>query len=100
MLLLGIDLGTSFVKVAVADAGTRKVLASVQYPDREVPIISRRPGWAEQSPEGWWSDVQLAIGKAHASGAYDPAAIGAIGILRVAVEGRMRRETAPTHFAR
>jgi xylulokinase len=80
MLLLGIDLGTSFVKVAVTDAGTRKVLASVQYPDREAAIISKRPGWAEQAPDGWWSDVRMAIARAHASRAYDPGDIGAIGI--------------------
>jgi xylulokinase len=80
MLLMGIDLGTSFVKVAVTDAGTRKVLASVQYPDREAAIISKRPGWAEQAPDGWWSDVRMAIARAHASGAYDPGDIGAIGI--------------------
>jgi xylulokinase len=80
MLLLGIDLGTSFVKVAVTDAGTRKVLIAVQYPDREVAIVSRRPGWAEQSPDGWWGDVRMAIARAHASGAYDPGDIGAIGI--------------------
>ena len=80
MLLLGIDLGTSSVKVAVTDAGTHKVLATAQYPDNEAVIISRQPGWAEQSPETWWEYVQQAIRRAHASGAYDPTEIGAIGI--------------------
>jgi xylulokinase len=80
MLLLGIDLGTSSVKVSVTDTDSFKVLASVQYPDNEVAIISKRPGWAEQSPETWWEDVQQAIRKAHRAGGYDPAAIAAIGI--------------------
>jgi len=80
MLLLGIDLGTSSVKVSVTDTDTFKVLASVQYPDNEAAIISKRPGWAEQSPETWWEDVQQAIRKAHRTGGYDPAAIAAIGI--------------------
>ena len=80
MLLLGIDLGTSSVKVAVTDAGTHKVLATAQYPDNEAVIISRQPGWAEQSPETWWEYVQQAIRRVHASGAYDPKEIGAIGI--------------------
>ena len=80
MLLLGIDLGTSSVKVAVTDAGTHKVLATAQYPDNEAVITSRQPGWAEQSPETWWEYVQQAIRRAHASGAYDPTEIGAIGI--------------------
>jgi xylulokinase len=80
MLLLGIDLGTSSVKVSVTDTDSFKVLASVQYPDNEAAIISKRPGWAEQSPETWWENVQLAIRKAHRAGGYDPAAIAAIGI--------------------
>jgi xylulokinase len=52
----------------------------VQYPDTEAVIISKQPGWAEQSPETWWEYVQQAILKAHATGAYDPADIAAIGI--------------------
>jgi len=80
MLLLGIDLGTSSVKVAVTDAGTHKVLATAQYPDSEAVIISRQPGWAEQSPETWWEYVQKAIQRVHATGTYDPMEIGAIGI--------------------
>lgn len=80
MLLLGIDLGTSSVKVAVTDAGTHKVLATAQYPDNEAVIISRQPGWAEQSPETWWEYVGQAIRRAHATRAYDPMEIGAIGI--------------------
>src|ERR1700744_4888133 len=80
MFLLGIDLGTSSVKVAVVDAATHRVLASAQYPDTEAPIIARQPGWAEQSPDTWWAQVKVAIGRLHASGAYDPADITAIGI--------------------
>jgi xylulokinase len=80
MLLLGIDLGTSSVKVAVTDAGTHRVLATAQYPDSEAAIISKRPGWAEQSPETWWQQVKQAIARVNATGAYDPADIVAIGI--------------------
>ncbi|HEV3326268.1 MAG TPA: FGGY family carbohydrate kinase [Puia sp.] len=80
MLLLGIDLGTSSIKVSIVDAATANVLASVQFPDVETAILSRHPGWAEQSPETWWENVQQAIRKAHATGRYDPADIAAIGI--------------------
>ena len=80
MLLLGIDLGTSSVKVSVMDAATHRVLASAQYPDSEAAILSKQPGWAEQSPETWWEYVQQAILRVHATAAYDPAAIAAIGI--------------------
>lgn len=80
MLLLGIDLGTSSVKVSVMDASNGKVLASAQHPETEAAIISHQPGWAEQSPNMWWQDVQAAILKANATGAFNPADIGAIGI--------------------
>lgn len=80
MLLLGIDLGTSSIKVSVTDADTRRVLASAQYPDEEAVIVAREPGWAEQSPDGWWEYVQAAILRAHAAGGYDPRDIAAIGI--------------------
>ncbi len=80
MLLLGIDLGTSSVKVSVLDAETQQCIASVQYPDVEMNIISRQPGWAEQSPDGWWENVKQAILKCNATDLYDPADINAIGI--------------------
>lgn len=80
MLLLGIDLGTSSVKVSVIDASTQQTVASAQYPESEAEIISLHPGWAEQSPDAWWEQVQLAILKMHAQRAYNPADIGAIGI--------------------
>lgn len=54
---LGIDLGTSVIKgLAIDDAG--QILASFS---KETPLISRQPGWAEQSPEFWWSSTQEII---------------------------------------
>ncbi|HET6255562.1 MAG TPA: FGGY family carbohydrate kinase [Puia sp.] len=80
MLLLGIDLGTSSIKVSIVDAATANVLVSATFPEMEAPILARQAGWAEQSPEVWWENVQQAILKAHAAGSYDPADIAAIGI--------------------
>ena len=80
MLLLGIDVGTSSIKVSIVDAQTHQCLASAQYPETESPILSPQPGWAEQSPAMWWDHVQQAILKANAGKQYNPADIGAIGI--------------------
>ena len=80
MLLLGIDIGTSSIKVSVIDAETQVCILSVQYPEEETGIISLQPGWAEQDPELWWSNVQYAILKAHATKKYAPEDIAAIGI--------------------
>jgi xylulokinase len=80
MLLLGIDLGTSSIKVSVVDTASQACLASAHFPETEVDIIAPQPGWAEQSPDLWWDHVQQAILKCNASKAYDPQHIGAIGI--------------------
>ena len=80
MLLLGIDIGTSSIKVSVVDAASQKVMASAQYPDEESPIIALKPGWAEQSPDTWWEHTQHAIQLCNKTAAYNPADIAAIGI--------------------
>jgi len=80
MLLLGIDLGTSSIKVSVVDADTQQSIASAQYPGEEVTITSLQTGWAEQSPEMWWQNIKEAVKKVNAAGKFDPKDIAAIGI--------------------
>ena len=80
MLLLGIDLGTSSVKVTVLDAITQQPVASAHYPETETDIVSAQPGWAEQSPDLWWENVKQAILTCNAANSYDTKDIGAIGI--------------------
>jgi xylulokinase len=80
MLLLGIDIGTSSIKVSIVDAQTQNCVATAQYPDTETGITSHQKGWAEQSPDMWWENVQQAILKANATKKYNPADIKAIGI--------------------
>jgi xylulokinase len=55
-------------------------VATAQYPDTETGITSHQKGWAEQSPDMWWENVQQAILKANATKKYNPADIKAIGI--------------------
>jgi len=80
MLLLGIDLGTSSIKVSVIDTEKQVCIASAQYPETEVEIIAAQPDWAEQSPDLWWEHVKQAILKCNAYDKYNPKNIGAIGI--------------------
>jgi xylulokinase len=80
MLLLGIDLGTSSIKVSVIEAETQQWIASAQFPEQEVGITSLQIGWAEQSPETWWKNIREAIKKINATGKYDPKDIAAIGV--------------------
>lgn len=80
MLLLGIDIGTSSVKVSVVDANTQQCIASVFFPEQETVITTLKQGWAEQSPEMWWEHVQAAIHKLHSQKLYNPSDVKAIGI--------------------
>src|SRR4051812_45678239 len=80
MLLLGIDVGTSSIKVSVVDTQTQKCVGAAHYPETEAEIISHKSGWAEQSPETWWQYAQEAILNANASGIYDPNDIAAMEI--------------------
>lgn len=60
MYLLGIDIGSSSVKVALVDAESGICKSSSFYPKQEAEIISLTPGWAEQNPEIWWTNLKLA----------------------------------------
>ena len=60
MFLLGYDIGSSSVKASLVEAETGKCIASAQYPDNEAPILSARPGWAEQDPDAWWEYLKAA----------------------------------------
>lgn len=80
MLLLGIDVGTSSVKVSVVDGQTQRALASSTYPATEAPIARPQAGWAEQEPDDWWDRFLQAYRQLLQTNRFDPSAIGAIGI--------------------
>ena len=80
MILCGIDVGTSSIKVSIVDAANQQLIYSSSFPEVENEISSPQPGFAEQDPEHWWYCVKQAILKANATGLYDPKNIGAIGI--------------------
>jgi xylulokinase len=80
MLLLGIDIGTSSIKVSVVDANTQQVIISGQYPEQESDIIAKQAGWAEQSPDMWWSHVQQAFNLCKKNATFNPQDISSIGI--------------------
>lgn len=61
MLLLGIDLGSSSVKASVIDGESGKCLATAFYPQDEMKIIALKPGWAEQEPDLWWSNLKSSV---------------------------------------
>ncbi len=58
--LLGYDLGSSSIKAALIEPENGTLIASAFSPETELPIHSHRPDWAEQDPDSWWKNVQLA----------------------------------------
>ena len=62
MYSLGIDIGSSSVKVSLLDIESGKCVGSSTNPGSEAPISSPQKGWAEQDPEMWWDFVCKGIG--------------------------------------
>lgn len=88
-LLLGLDIGTtSTIGILVDSEGGALGTAS-----RPATLQSPRPGWAEEDPEEWWSNV-VAICRELPAGR-DVAAIGVTGMVPALVlrdaEGRLVR---------
>ncbi len=57
MLYIGIDLGTSAVKLLLVDE-TGQIVNAVT---KEYPVFYPRPGWSEQNPDDWWSACTAGI---------------------------------------
>ena len=51
---LGIDIGSSSVKVALLEVASGACAGSVTLPQAEMPIDAPHRGWAEQDPRRWW----------------------------------------------
>ncbi|MEI6778200.1 MAG: xylulokinase [Chloroflexales bacterium] len=74
-LFLGIDLGTSLLKLQAIDQTGRSVAEASVSLDLSIP----QPGWAEQSPAHWWDACIWACQSLFASGALKPEQVAAIG---------------------
>ena len=78
--LLGYDVGSSSVKASLVSIETGKSVGSAFYPDSEAPIKAINPGWAEQSPEDWWSYLKKVTAKVLSMANVRGTDIEAIGI--------------------
>lgn len=84
MALAGLDIGTSGVK-GLALGADGAVLATST---REYPLLTPRPGWAEQEPESWWTataDVLKELGARCAAAGDRIEALGLTGQMHGAV---------------
>lgn len=79
-LLLGYDVGSSSIKATLMEADTGRVLAAVVMPERELEIIAKKLGWAEQHPQTWWKNVVAATQKIKTLTNFAAGEVKAIGI--------------------
>lgn len=79
MYFLGIDLGSSSIKLALLDAEKGRIVGSVTAPDFEMEIIAPQFGWAEQNPDKWWQYIKKGLGELREKG-FDLKKIKGIGI--------------------
>ncbi len=75
-MYLGIDLGTSEVKVVLLAEGG-EITASASAP---LEVLRPQPRWSEQSAEAWWEASLAAVDKLKASHAAGLAAVKGIGL--------------------
>src|SRR4030042_3216964 len=79
-LLLGYDVGSSSIKATLMDSATGKIMAAATSPEKELEIIAKKAGWAEQHPNVWWDNVKLATQKIKDKAKFEASDIKAIGI--------------------
>ncbi|AHW60448.1 xylulokinase [Draconibacterium orientale] len=80
MHLLGLDIGSSSVKVSLVEANSGNLVASSFYPKQEMKITAHKAGWAEQAPELWWENLKLALAEVLSTANIDKESIESIGI--------------------
>lgn len=83
MICLGVDLGTSGLKVALLDGDDLIATAS-----RPLRVLRPHVGWSEQDPEGWWQALVACLDELQAS---EPAALAATAAL--GLSGQMHGAT-------
>ena len=61
MFTLGIDVGSSSVKVSLLKVADGSCAASAFFPSEEMTIMAKKAGWAEQDPVLWWENMKNAL---------------------------------------
>lgn len=77
---IGIDLGTSFIKISLFDAQTNATVETITVPDTEMHIAKPEESYAEQDPDDWWSTIEAGLIALLGKHPEKSNAIGAIGI--------------------
>ena len=80
MYTLGFDIGSSAVKAVLMNCEIGTIAGSATSPEREMEINALNPGWAEQLPEDWWTNIREASRKLLEQNPAAMKAVKAVGI--------------------
>ncbi|MBO0342307.1 MAG: FGGY family carbohydrate kinase [Bacteroidota bacterium] len=80
MYWIGFDVGSSSIKAALVNVHDGSAVDIVQFPEKEMSIISKKSGWAEQDPEIWWQNLCTATQKLLSENNIKNTSIKGIGI--------------------
>lgn len=73
-MLLGVDLGTSAIKLGLLTEEGR-IIATHSVPHR---VLEPRPGWTEMEPDAWWEGLRAGIAGVCRKADLDPASVRAV----------------------
>jgi len=74
--LLGLDIGTTSTRTIIINENGKLVASST----KDYPLITPRPGWAEQNPEDWWDAAVYTIKDVLKSSNISPKDISCVGL--------------------
>ena len=80
MYYIGLDIGSSSIKIALVEIETGKSLGVIQEPKTEMSMVAIKNGWAEQQPEDWWNHICVGIQNIQKKYGVSSAQIKGIGI--------------------
>jgi len=80
VITIGIDLGTSGVKVALVDRTAPDDVRVITSTSRPLTVQRPQPGWSEQDPADWWQATLACVDALHASHPLALSACAAIGL--------------------
>ncbi len=61
MKFIGIDIGSSSIKISLLDGEKGNEIFGVSLPENEMEIIAAQFSWAEQKPETWWDYIKQGL---------------------------------------
>src|SRR5665647_3064214 len=73
--LIGLDIGTTSTRAIIIDEDGKLISSATS----DYPLITPRPGWAEQHPEDWWKATVDVIKEVIEKSKVSPKSIAAIG---------------------